>query len=93
MRLPGVLCAMPQNNKMFVKLTPAGEAAVWQWAQAVKKDADLLTQSACIAQAHKQLDHVGDYLWSRSKKTAHMGGPFGLPTLYRAAAAGESMQA
>ena len=28
--LPGVLCATPQNNKMFVKLTPAGEAAVWQ---------------------------------------------------------------
>lgn len=47
---------MPQNNKMFVKLTPAGEAAVWQWAQAVKKDADLLTQSVCIAQAHKQVN-------------------------------------
>ena len=56
MRLPFVLCGLPQNNKMFVKLTPAGEAAVWQWAQAVKKDADLLTQSALIAQAHKQVN-------------------------------------
>lgn len=47
---------MPQNNKMFVKLTPAGEAAVWQWVQAVKKDAESLAQSAWIAQAHKQVN-------------------------------------
>ena len=47
---------MPQNNKMFVKLTPAGEAAVWQWVQAVRKDAASLAQSAWIAQAHKQVN-------------------------------------
>lgn len=41
---------------MFVKLTPAGEAAVWQWVQVVGKDAELLAQSAWIAQAHKQVN-------------------------------------
>ena len=55
-RPPFVLRAMPQNNKMFVKLTPAGEAAVWQWVQAVRKDAASLAQSAWIAQAHKQVN-------------------------------------
>lgn len=41
---------------MFVKLTPAGEAAVWQWVQVVGKNAGSLAQSAWIAHAHKQVN-------------------------------------
>jgi len=47
---------MTQNNKMLVKLTPAGEAAVWQWVQTVAKDAESLIQTAWIAQAHKSVN-------------------------------------
>lgn len=46
------------ENSMYVKLTPAGEEAVWTWASASAKDADALSRAGLIAQAHKQINLI-----------------------------------
>lgn len=45
---------------MILKLTPAGEQAIWSWVCSVAKNADALNRQVWLAAAHKQVNLSGN---------------------------------
>ena len=45
---------------MILKLTPAGEQAIWSWVCSTAKNADALNRQAWLAEAHKQVNLSGN---------------------------------
>ena len=45
---------------MTLKLTPAGEQAIWSWVCSVAKNADALNRQVWLAGAHKQVNLSGN---------------------------------
>lgn len=62
---------------MIVKLTPAGEDALWSWASKTAKDAESLSRHLWIAAAHRQINLSGNgidgfyRIWISGAKSAN----------------------
>ncbi|MFC7461873.1 hypothetical protein ACFQU0_15670 [Hydrogenophaga defluvii] len=50
----------PIALSMILKLTPAGEQAIWSWVCSVAKNADALNRQVWLAAAHKQVNLSGN---------------------------------